>query len=302
MRAGRMAGQATPAVLTVLLTLALTACSGGVPSPTPRHSIAPGPASRHGTATSQAPQRGSGQGVAMTPTPGDLLAFCRTSPLLRPICPRQIPMVPGSSGPRIGYGCFNTANGVPRSVAAGNALFTSRRCTDAGWSYEQFNLPVPVEGTRVSAWDGTEWFAVSFAPLYPPPYQVHVDIEASAGSPPVAVSATGRLQRAKHITDALLNPKRTHVVSFGWVRWYGKRGQLLLMPANANGGGEVAGHLIFYFASGGVNYEISLHAWASKVRINDGGVNQVIRAPQAGPALPHVITTLKAIVGSAFAG
>ena len=301
MLAGRMAGQATPAVLTVLLTLALTACSGGVPSPTPRHSIAPGPASRHGTATSQAPQRGSGQGVPMTPTPGDLLAFCRTSPLLRPICPRQIPMVPGSSGPRIGYGCFNTPNGVPRSVAAGNALFTSRRCTDAGWSYEQFNLPVPAEGIPVSAWDGTEWFAVSFAPLYPPPYQVHVDIEASAGSPPIAVSATGRLQRAKHITDALLNPKRPHAVSFGWVRWYGKRGQLLLMPANA-GGGEVAGHLIFYFASGGVNYEISLHAWASKVRINDGGVNQVIRAPQAGPALPHVITTLKGIVGSALAG
>ena len=66
--------------------------------------------------------------------------------------------------------------------------------------------------------------------------------------------------------------------------------------------GEVAGHLIFYFASGGVNYEISLHAWASKVRINDGGVNQVIRAPQAGPALPLVITTLNAIVGSALAG
>lgn len=237
----------------------------------------------------------------MTPTPGDLLAFCRTSPLLRPICPRQIPMVPGSSAPRIGYGCFNTPNGVPRSVAAGNALFTSRRCTDAGWSYEQFNLPVPVEGIPVSAWDGTKWFAVSFAPLYSRPYQVHVDIEASAGAPPIAVSATGRLQRAKHITDALPNPKRTHVVSFGWVRWYGKRGQLLLMPTNANGG-EVAGHLIFYFTSGGVNYAISLHTWASKVRINDGGVNQVIRAPQAGPALPHVITTLKAIVGSALAG
>ena len=56
-----MAGQATPAVLTVLLTLALTACSGGVPSPTPRHFIAPGPASRHGTATSQAPQQGPGR-------------------------------------------------------------------------------------------------------------------------------------------------------------------------------------------------------------------------------------------------
>lgn len=89
MLAGRMAGQATPTVLTVLLTLALTACSGGVPSPAPRHSTAPGPASRHGTATSQAPQRGSGQGVAMTPTPGDLLAFCRTNPVRAEVCPER---------------------------------------------------------------------------------------------------------------------------------------------------------------------------------------------------------------------
>ena len=49
----------------------------------------------------------------------------------------------------------------------------------------------------------------------------------------------------------------------------------------------------------GVNYAISLHAWASKVRIGGGSPAQVITAPQAGPALPHVIATLKAIVGSA---
>ena len=97
-------------------------------------------------------------------------------------------------------------------------------------------LAVPVEGTPVRAWDGTRWFTVSYAPLYPPPDHVHVDIEASAGSPPIDVSATVGLQHAKHITDALLNPRRTHVASLGRVRWYGKPGQLLLRPTNANGG------------------------------------------------------------------
>jgi hypothetical protein len=244
----------------------------------------------------------------MTQTPQDLLAFCRTSPLLRPICPRRIPATPGPHtgplAPTIGYACLNARHGLPRSVPAQNALFSRSRCTDAGWSYEDFGLAVPVEGTPVSAWDGTRWFTVSYAPLYPPPDHVHVDIEASAGSPPIDVSPTGRLQRPKHITDALLNPRRTRVASLGRVRWYGKRGQLLLRPTNANGGGgEVAGHLIFYFASGGVNYAITLHAWASKVRIGDASPAQVITAPQAGPALSHVIATLKAIVGStALAG
>jgi hypothetical protein len=42
---------------------------------------------------------------------------------------------------------------------------------------------------------------------------------------------------------------------------------------------------------------------ASKERIGGGGgVNRVVGAPQAGAALPHVIATLKAIVGSALSG
>jgi hypothetical protein len=65
---------------------------------------------------------------------------------------------------------------------------------------------------------------------------------------------------------------------------------------NGNADGEEAGHLIYYFTQGDV-HDISLHAWASRQRF--ASVNRVITAVQPGPAMPHVIATLKAIVGSA---
>ncbi|HWF24572.1 MAG TPA: hypothetical protein VG275_03945 [Solirubrobacteraceae bacterium] len=138
----------------------------------------------------------------------------------------------------------------------------------------------------------------------PPPYHVHVDIQAAAGSEPTSISAPSfdASEAARRVSDVLLNPNRDRAASFGWVRWYGKYGQLVLAPTNPAGGGEEAGHVIFYFSAGGVNYDISLHAWASKERISGGGVNRLVRAPQAGAALPHVIATLKAIVGSALSG
>ena len=149
----------------------------------------------------------------------------------------------------------------------------------------------------MSAWDGTRWFFPGYAPRDPPPYLVHVDIEASVGTVPPAIVPWR--EGAHRVTDALLNLNRAPpAVSFGWVDWYGIYGQLALI----NGGsyGVEAGHLIFYFTAAGVNYDISLHAWASKERITGPGVTRVVRAPQPGPALPHVIATLKAIVGSAL--
>ncbi len=134
----------------------------------------------------------------------------------------------------------------------------------------------------------------------PPPYHVHVDIQAATGSipPSIAGPSFAGSEAAHRVTDALLNPNRARAAALGWVRWHGTYGQLVLAPTGPNGGGEEAGHLIFYFTAGGVNYDISLHAWASKERITGRGVNRVVRAAQSGPGLPHVIATLKAIVGS----
>jgi hypothetical protein len=75
-------------------------------------------------------------------------------------------------------------------------------------------------------------------------------------------------------------------------------GQLVLAPTNINGG-LWAGHLIFSYAAGGVDYAITLHAWVSMERISGRHVNRVLRF-ESGSALPHVIASLKSIVGSAL--
>jgi hypothetical protein len=73
-----------------------------------------------------------------------------------------------------------------------------------------------------------------------------------------------------------------------------------LVPTNVTGGAW-AGHLVFNFIADGVGYGITLHARASKERFSGGGANRTIRF-EPGPALPHVIATLKSIVGSARRG
>jgi hypothetical protein len=136
--------------------------------------------------------------------------------------------------------------------------------------------------------------------MYPPPYATHVDIEASVGSVPVSIASPSfaGARPARHVTDQLLNPSRGHAASLGRVDWYGLRGQLVLAPTGAGGGGEEAGHLIFFFKAHGVDYDVSLHAWASKERIRGHGRTRIITAAGAGPSLPHVVATLRAIVGS----
>ena len=277
--------------LGALLVFALVSCGGS--GTKHDHTAAQPPPTEPSTTTARLPaQIPSAGAVPMTPTPRAALARCRQSKLLRPICPQRIPLSLHSAAYDLADGCAN----------APHITIASRRCTLPGWSYESSApLPgVPTKGSeQVSAWDGTEWFVPSYSPRTPPPYLVHVDIGAAAGPAAVMVADLGRPQHVDRVTDALLNRDRApRAVSFGRVRWYGRPGELLLAGGGANGGGEEAGHVIFAFTAGGIGYDISLHAWASKERITVHGVTYVVTAPQPGPALPHVIATLKAIVGS----
>jgi hypothetical protein len=129
-----------------------------------------------------------------------------------------------------------------------------------------------------------------------PPLHVHVDIAASVGPRPDIRLPGAWPEGAHRVTDALLNPKRTQAVSLGWVRWYGRYGQLVLAPVFPFGG-EWGGHLIFYFTAARVSYGITLHAWMPALRLTGTGVKRMFRF-QSGPALPHVIATLKSIIGS----
>lgn len=117
------------------------------------------------------------------------------------------------------------------------------------------------------------------------PLLVHVD--EAAGSAATVAKEFVRPQGTHRVTDELLSPRRRHAVSLGWVRWYGIDGQLVLAPPYPLGG-EWGGHLILYVPPGAdrVSYAITLHAWIAEQR------------RERSPALPQVIATLKAIVGS----
>jgi hypothetical protein len=232
--------------------------------------------------------------VPVIQTPSAALAQCRESKLLHPICPRRVPASRNHSRAYVVAGCAN----------AGHLSLASKRCTLPAWSYEVFALPGRPRPTQnVTAWDGKDWFSLSYAPLYPPPYFVHVLVQAAVGADSLGLFGLNLAGNGKvrNPSDVLLNPNRARAVSLGWVRWSGHHGELILEPAGGQTGGEVAGHLIFMFTSGGVEYAMTLHAWAPKVRETSHGKTHLIRAAQPGPALPHVISTLKTIVESALA-
>lgn len=229
----------------------------------------------------------------MTATPAAALAVCDRSRLLRPICPRRVPFGLDPRGYSLIDGCAN----------APYLTIVSSRCTRPDWSYEVL-APIPGQTapSTVTAWDGSRWFVPAYAPLNPPPYQVHVDIQARPGGASVALAGPSVIgaRPAGRITDALLNPARTRPAWLGRVRWSGQMGTLVLAPTNANAGGPEAGHLIFAFRRHHTDYDISLHAWTSMERIRSRGQTHTLAAPQPGPALPHIIATLKTIVESAL--
>jgi hypothetical protein len=134
-----------------------------------------------------------------------------------------------------------------------------------------------------------------------PPYHVHVDIQAAMGTlpPSIAGPSFADAYAARQLSDTLLDPTRMRPARLGRVIWKGQSGQLVLAPTGAAGGGEEAGHLIFFFEARGADYDISLHAWASKERFEArGGLERTITAPGTGAALPQVIQTLRSIVDS----
>lgn len=190
--------------------------------------------------------------VAMVVTPPAALARCRRARLLRPICPRRVP----ASRPGryiLADGCGNEAG----------ITIARRRCTLPAWSYQ---VVTPISGSepssRIIAWDGQRWIIPTYAALTPPTYQVHVLIQAQPVSTSVAESPT---ERPRRLSDVLLASARRRVADLGPVRWFGQSGRLLLEPTGASGG-EEAGHVVFEFRRHQIDYEISLHAWASRDR------------------------------------
>ena len=233
----------------------------------------------------------------MTATPRHLFTVCRGNSLLRSVCPSRVPSFVGSYR-TLGF-CYDRHG---RDLLTGGHFerLASSRCIEgAGWGFEaETGLPGVANGTapRLTGWNGRQWIPVtSESGLFPPPLHVHVEIAAIRISPDTFgwPSATGP---PRHIGDELLSP--TKAESLGWVIWHGQRGQLVLAPVYPLGG-EWGGHLIFYFKKGRVRYAITVHGWMAALRVAGKGGDRVIRT-QPGPALPHMIATLRNIVASAL--
>ena len=85
----------------LFLLLAVSACGGGGADERRTASTAPGTTSAPeppGTTTVSEPPAPA---VALAPTPGDALAACRSSPLLRRACPRLVPEAPYDRRPEV---------------------------------------------------------------------------------------------------------------------------------------------------------------------------------------------------------
>jgi hypothetical protein len=237
--------------------------------------------------------------VPMAATPPALLAVCLANTLLHPICPRLGPLANQPHTTMRPLGFCEDRRGRDVVLAGHYSRLASGRCVLAGWGYEASGqLPfAPAAGERLSVWNGSRWAPLaSESGLFPPGTHVHVEIQAVRRGTPTTDRWPTKTQP---ITDSLLTSPRAAPVSLGWVHWYGTHGQLVLEP-NFPAGGEWGGHLVYRFSAAAVSYAITLHAWTAALRITGAHGSHVIRL-QPGPALPHVIATLKTIVGSALA-
>ena len=232
----------------------------------------------------------------MIDTPGSLLTLCQRNDLLRPVCPRRLPAWDSAPLTAPGYYC-QTAN-PHESVHQTLVAFAGKRCLFAEWDYTGGEGPRGwAPNTPVQGWDGTRWVADEFS-MFSPPLHVGVQIQAARGSvPDLTLGALKWPEGAEPVSDRLLGPSRTKAVSFGWVHWYGRNGQLVLIPWGAC---ETGAELILYLPPNAarVSYTITVDGWMPALRLGGKAADRVVRF-QPGPALPHVIATLKAMFASA---
>ena len=162
--------------------------------------------------------------VVMMPLPARLLTRCRSAFVLRPVCPRLIPKVSGLlvSGPNVQY---------PK--AAGFTVFD----LEHGAPHEK-----------------RTW-------LNRPPGVLHLTLVAGrrpgnlfGGMPYPGSKATATLRNGQSTRT------RRKPLLYGTRRWGGHRGSLFLAPSYPYGG-QIGGHLTFWWRKGGHGYVVSIHAW-----------------------------------------
>jgi hypothetical protein len=162
--------------------------------------------------------------VVMMRLPAPLLARCRSAYVLRPACPRLIPKVSGMvvSGPNVQY---------PK--ASGFTVFDLQH----GAPHEK------------QTW------------LNRPPRVLHLTLVAGrrpgnlfGGMPYPGSKAPATLRNGQSTRT------RRKPLLYGTRRWGGHHGALFLAPSYPYGG-QIGGHLTFWWRKGREGYVVSLHAW-----------------------------------------
>jgi hypothetical protein len=198
--------------------------------------------------------------VPMRPTPSAALALCRRSTLLRPACPRRVPIGP--------YAQARRPPGYTGLAAAGSIGFCSdgrtRRvpisspaCAEPSWILEAGapaglppGAPPGIPGKRLPAARRTR-----------PPQYVHIVLYAAHSSLAPRLSFPWPRGPAERTRDTLLRANRTKPILLGPRDWSGDRGTLVLAPRLIFGG-ENGDHLIFRWRRAGIEHIVSMHSWA----------------------------------------
>lgn len=160
------------------------------------------------------------QSIAMMPLPARLLARCRSAFVLRPVCPRLVPKVPGflvsgpTGGRSAGFTVFDLQHGAPHE-----------------------------QQPRLNR----------------PPAVLHLTIVAGR-SPNSLVGPYPGSKATSTLRNSVETGTRRKPLVFGLRRWGGHTGVLFLAPSYPFGG-QIGGHLTFWWRKHGYGYVISLHAW-----------------------------------------
>jgi hypothetical protein len=164
----------------------------------------------------------AGNRVEMTRLSGELSERCNSAFVLRPACPALIPKVAGPL------------------TASGNSIRSD------GFAVFDLQYGVPHEQRTQ---------------LNRPPEVLHLTIVAGPkpGNLFGGMAYPGSKAGAT-LENGLDVGKRRQPLLFGTRRWGGHMGALFLAPSYPFGG-QIGGHLTFWWQDGGSGYVVSLHAW-----------------------------------------
>jgi hypothetical protein len=179
-------------------------------------------------------------------------ARCKASPI-RPACPALIPRV-----------AYKVVGGRIAGGLAHGFVVSSPRHVNRFWVFDlQHGAPRDRNPQ-----------------LNRPPGVLHMTIYTGALREALGGMAYPAAHRDTTVRNGIVAGKRTKPLLFGAVRWSGHNGALFLAPQYPVGG-EIGGHLAFWWKTHGTNYLISIHAWEPLLECE-----KVLRAVVASTAPP----------------